>query len=211
MNIETLVVSPFQTNCYLVWKHKEKGAVIIDPGDEDELIVGRLEKLGLNPLAILLTHGHIDHIGAVEAIKKRFHIPLYVGQGEEELLSSPSANGAALLGYQISCPSPDHSLGDGEVVTIGDMEFSVFATPGHSPGGICYFIENCLFCGDTLFAGSIGRTDLPGGDYDQLIESIQKNILTLPENIVCYPGHGPATTVGREKHSNPFLIGGRFV
>jgi glyoxylase-like metal-dependent hydrolase (beta-lactamase superfamily II) len=211
MQIETIVVGPFQVNCYLVWNKGDNSGVIIDPGDEDELILERVKKLGIIPKAILLTHGHADHIAAVSAIKENLNVPLYVGEGDEPLLDSPTKNISAMLGFQIKCPPPDRKLRDGDVISFGALEFTIFSTPGHTPGSVSYFAENGLFCGDALFQGSIGRTDLPGGDYDQLISSIEKSILSLPDDIICYPGHGPSTTVGEEKKSNPFLIGGRFV
>ncbi len=211
MEIEILEVSPFLVNCYLVWSKEDKLGVIIDPGDEDQLILERIGTIDFQPKAILLTHGHADHIAAVEPLKKKLDIPLYIGKGDENMLESPSANVSMMVGLQITCPPADHILEDGNVISFGSLKFSIFSTPGHSPGGICYFIENSLFCGDTLFNGSIGRTDLPGGDYRQLIDSIEKNILSLPDDIICYPGHGPKTTVGYEKKHNPFLTGDRFV
>ncbi|PKK84923.1 MAG: MBL fold metallo-hydrolase [candidate division Zixibacteria bacterium HGW-Zixibacteria-1] len=211
MQIETIVVSPFETNCYLVWSENSRDGVIIDPGDEDERILERIEKQGINPRAVLLTHGHGDHIAAVDQVKKKLNIPLYIGRGDETMLGSPSANVSAMFGFQISCPPADHIISDSDVIKIGPLTFTVFATPGHSPGGVCYFAENILFCGDTLFYGSIGRTDLPGGSFQQLIDSIDRNILTLPDDIICYPGHGPATSVGQERRNNPFLTGNKFV
>ncbi|MFH2035867.1 MAG: MBL fold metallo-hydrolase [Candidatus Zixiibacteriota bacterium] len=211
MIIETIPVSPFETNCYLVAQGVEQDCVIIDPGDEDEKIIRYMEKGKLIPSAILLTHGHGDHIGAVEPLKAKYNLPLYIGKGDEPLLASPSANMSAIFGFNIECPPADHLVSDSDVIRIKNMEFVVFATPGHSPGGVCYYIGNRLFCGDTLFNGSIGRTDLPGGNYSQLINSIQKSILSLPDDIICYPGHGPATTVGEERRSNPFISGQTFV
>ncbi len=211
MEIEILEVSPLQVNCYLVWSKEDKIGVIIDPGDEDEMILERIENNDFQPKAILLTHGHADHIAAVAPLKKKLDIPIYIGKGDEKMLESPSANVSMMFGFQISCPPADHILKDGDVISFGSLEFSIFSTPGHSPGGICYFCKNSLFCGDTLFNGSIGRTDLPGGDYRRLIDSIDKNILSLPDDIICYPGHGPKTTVGNEKKHNPFLAGERFV
>jgi len=211
MEIEILEVSPFQVNCYLIWSKEDKTGVIIDPGDEDELILERIEKNGFEPKAILLTHGHADHIGAVKPIKEKLNIPLYIGKGDEMMLESPSENVSLMFGFKIVCPPPDHILKDSDVIGFGSLKFSVFATPGHSQGGVCYFCEDALFCGDTLFNGSIGRTDLPGGNYRQLIDSIDKNILSLPDDIICYPGHGPKTTVGDERRHNPFLTGNRFV
>lgn len=211
MQIENIVVSPFETNCYLVWDEKGKDGVIIDPGDEEDRILDRVEKNCIRAKAILLTHGHIDHIAAVEPIKKKLGIQLYIGKGDEIMLSSPSANASAFFGSPITCPPADHVVGDNDVVKAGSLTFTVFATPGHSPGGVCYFIGNVLFCGDTLFYDSIGRADLPGGDNQQLIRSIERSILTLPDDVICYPGHGPATTVGQERANNPFLTGNRFV
>nr|MBN2278912.1 MBL fold metallo-hydrolase [candidate division Zixibacteria bacterium] len=211
MKIETISVSSFETNCYLAWAVDNRACAVIDPGDEDERIIERIDQLGLEPGAILLTHGHADHIGAVGPIKDKYGIPLYIGCGDESMLLSPSANISAYFGHQIICPAADEIVGDGDVFKIGSMSFTVIAAPGHSPGGICYFIDKYLFCGDTLFRGSIGRTDLPGGDYSQLIESIDRNILTLPDEVICFPGHGPATTVGEERKGNPFLTGRRFV
>ena len=211
MQIETLAVSPFETNCYLVWSEKDKNGVIIDPGDEDERILDRIEKLGIAAGAILLTHGHADHIAAVKPIKEKLKIPIYIGRGDEAMLESPSANVSTYFGIEITCPPADHVIGDKDIIRFGSLTFSVFATPGHSPGGVCFFAEKYIFCGDTLFNGSIGRTDLPGGNFQQLIDSIDRNILTLPDDIICYPGHGPATTIGQERKNNPFLTGNRFV
>ncbi len=210
MNIETIVVGPFEVNCYLVWEKEDGAGVIIDPGDEDELIAERIAKNDITVKAILLTHGHGDHIAAVEPLKKKYNVPLYIGAGDEELLASPSANVSAMFGHEIVCPPAEHVVSDGDVVKAGSLTFTVFATPGHTRGGICYFGGNNLFCGDTLFNGSIGRTDLPGGNLEQLLKSIETNILTLPDEIKCYPGHGPLTTVGNERKFNPFLNPRRF-
>lgn len=211
MQIKTLVVSPFEVNCYLVWDQARGKCAIIDPGDEDELIIDTIRSNNLTPEAILLTHGHGDHIGAVDPLIKKYDIPLYVGEGEDGLLANPSAEVSAFFGYQIVCPPPDKLLKDKDVIRIGGVDFTVFSTPGHSPGGVCYFAGNSVFCGDTLFYGSIGRTDLAGGSYKVLIDSIEQKLLTLPDDIICYPGHGPSTTIGQERRSNPFLTGNRFV
>ncbi|SYZ74093.1 Beta-lactamase protein [Candidatus Zixiibacteriota bacterium] len=211
MRIETITVGPFEVNCYLVFDPAGKNGIIIDPGGDDYKIEEGIDHLGFTPRAILLTHGHGDHIAAVEALKKRFHLPLYVGRGDEPLLASPSANISAYFGFEITCPPADFTLNDNDVVDISGLKFSVFATPGHSPGSVCYFANKFLFCGDVLFNGSIGRTDLPGGSYQQLIDSIDRSILSLPDDIICYPGHGPITTVGSERKNNPFLTGRHFV
>jgi len=211
MHIETIIVSPFETNCYLVYEDGRNSCVIVDPGDEDDLIQDRAGELGIVPKAILLTHGHADHIAAVKPIKEKLNIPIYIGRGDEGMLESPTENVSVYFGYKITCPPADFIVRDGEVITIDSMRFTVFATPGHSRGGVCYFADKFLLCGDTLFYGSIGRTDLPGGNYQLLLDSIDRSILTLPDDIICYPGHGPATTVGEERRNNPFITGRRFV
>ena len=207
MKLETLVVGPYEVNCFLYYDEQNGDGVIIDPGADHERIEHAVAKAGFEPSAILLTHGHGDHIAAVEAVKSRYDIPLYVGAGEEELLKNPSANVSAMVGHPIVAPEADIILNDEQLITIGSITFKVLATPGHSPGGICYLDErnNRLFCGDSLFWGSIGRTDLPGGSLEVLLKSIRSKILTLPDTIVCLPGHGPQTTVGAERVSNPFL------
>jgi len=210
--VTTIVVGAFMVNCYLYWDDKTGDGVIIDPGDEGSVIVDTVRKAGFTPRGILLTHGHVDHIAAVAQVKEEFDIPLYVGRGEEALLADPAANASIMLDEPITVPEPEFLLRDEEEVKIGSLAFRVLATPGHTPGGICYLDETggLLFCGDTLFQGSIGRYDLPGGSYPQLIESIQNKLLKLPNEIVCFSGHGPRTTIGAERNSNPFLIGGYF-
>lgn len=211
LEIKTLVVSPFEENCYLVWEPEHHSGVIIDPGDEDELIISQVEKNGFEPQAILLTHGHGDHIGAVKPLKEKYDIPIYIGKGDAPMLQSPSENVSAVFGYEIVCPPADHLVSDGDVIGFGKMKFTVIDTPGHSRGGVCYHIDRFLFCGDTLFKNSVGRTDLLGGDYETLIASIDKKLLPLPDDLICFPGHGPATTIGEERRNNPFISGRRFV
>lgn len=212
MKLTTVVVGPFAVNCYLFWDESTGDGIIIDPGAEADLIKDTITEAGFTPRAILLTHGHGDHIAGVEDIKNHYDIPLYVGDGEQELLASPSANVSAMIGTPIIAPEPDHLVTDEQLISCGSVALKVLATPGHSPAGVCYLHESegVLFCGDTLFAGSIGRTDFPGCSYEKLIESILNKILKLPDAIVCFPGHGPSTTVGAERASNPFLIGGSF-
>jgi len=186
--------------------------VIIDPGDDSDVIIDEVRKAGFVPKAILLTHGHVDHIVAVEAVKAEFSIPLVAGRGEKQLLAEPSLNFSTYHDAPVSLTNLEKLCDDEEIVSFGSLALRVLATPGHTPGGVCYLSETdgILFCGDTLFQGSIGRTDLPGGDTDVLLESIQRKILTLPDAIICYPGHGPRTTVGTERGGNPFLTGAYF-
>ena len=212
MKLTTLVVGPFEVNCYLYQDEQTNDGIIIDPGASEELIFESVESMGLVPKAILLTHGHGDHIAAVEAVKDRYQVPLYIGEGEAELLANPSANVSAMFGQPIVAPEADHVVCDEQLITFGSISLKVLATPGHTIGGVCYLDEReaNLFSGDTLFWGSVGRTDLPGGSAAILIESIRSKILSLPDDITCYPGHGPKTTIGAERSNNPFLTGEYF-
>ncbi len=209
MKIAPLVVSMFESNCFLVYAETGEG-VIIDPGDEADRIIAEIDRLGFMPQMILLTHGHGDHIGAVGELKDKYGIEVLVGKGDEELIEMSNKNFGAMYGVEISCPPPDRFLADGDTVTFGDEQLKVIATPGHSPGGVCFYSGEVLICGDTLFSNSIGRTDLPGGNHAQLIDSIKQKLLILPDETICYPGHGPETTIAHERQYNPFLTGKMF-
>ncbi|OCA92554.1 MBL fold metallo-hydrolase [Pseudobacillus wudalianchiensis] len=209
MNWTQLPLGPLQTNCYIL--SNEKGeCIVFDPGAEGEKLVSWLNENHLRPLAILLTHAHFDHIGAVEQVREAFDIPVYIHKEEAEWLTNPALNGSARFQLgEISGQPADHLLGNEDSLTIGSFSLRLFHTPGHSPGSISYFFEegNAVFAGDTLFMGSIGRTDLPGGNHEQLIRSIHDHLLTLPEEVIVLPGHGPATMIGDEMERNPFLNG----
>lgn len=211
--VETVVVGPFAVNCYVLFDDLSKDSVIIDPGAEPDRILRIIRENEINPRAILLTHGHGDHIAAVADIKKAFDLPVVISGADQALLSNPSANVSALFHTPIIAPDADRLISDEELVTYGTITLRVIGTPGHTAGGVCFLdeTEGNLFCGDTLFAGSIGRTDFPGGSLEQLLDGIKSKLLKLPDSVVCYPGHGPATTIGAERTSNPFLIGGSFV
>jgi hydroxyacylglutathione hydrolase len=213
MELKTVVVGPFEVNCYLYWDGASKDAVILDPGGHENLILEIVASSGTTPRAILLTHGHGDHIAAVGTVKEKMKIPLYLGKGDESLLANPGDLVSSFYGRPVHSPPADFLVTDEQLLAFGTIALRVLATPGHSPGGVCYLDERegVLFCGDTLFHGSVGRTDLPGGSYDQLLESIRTKILTLPDEVVCLPGHGPKTTVGAERNNNPFLKGGYAV
>ena len=213
MELKTVVVGPFEVNCYLYWDAASKDAVILDPGGDENLILEMVASSGSTPRAILLTHGHIDHIAAVGAVKEKLQIPLYIGQADQDLLVNPSDFVSTFYGKPVHSPPADFLVTDEQLLTFGTIALRVLATPGHTLGGVCYLDERegALFCGDTLFYGSVGRTDLPGGSDDQLLDSIRTKILTLPDEIVCLPGHGPKTTVGAERNNNPFLTGGYAV
>ena len=210
MKWEQLPLGPLQTNCYLII-NSENSCLIIDPGEEGSKLINEIEKKNLKPQAILLTHAHFDHIGAVDVIREKYAIPVYIHENEADWLTNPSLNGSTLFfAGQISLkPSGSHLIAGEKKMTIGDFDFEVLETPGHSPGSVSYYFKEGDFIasGDALFQGSIGRTDLNGGSCRSFINSIHNRLLVLPENTVVLPGHGPTTTIRREMDSNPFLNG----
>jgi glyoxylase-like metal-dependent hydrolase (beta-lactamase superfamily II) len=202
--IRRLTVGPVEANCYIVSCGADGKAVVIDPGGDGERILAELDRLNLMVAAVVNTHGHFDHVGANGLLVERTGAPLMIHEAGLPFLRSAAEN-AGFYGLKIEpSPEPARLLSDGDRIGTGEIGLTVIHTPGHSPGGISIFAENFIFTGDTLFAGSIGRTDLPGGDMNTLMESIRK-ILLLDEETIVYPGHGPSTTIGREKRSNPFL------
>lgn len=205
LKYEVIVNGPFQENCYLVWDDASKQAVFIDPGDEPQRLAEAASSRGLEVVGIFNTHGHIDHAGAVVEVQKRFDVPFAMHPDDAVLLDSMPEQ-AALFGLpRMEIPTVDRRLSDGELFNVGEHTGKVIHTPGHSPGGVCFAFEDFVFVGDTLFAGSIGRTDLPGGSYETLIDSIKSKLLVLRAELPALPGHGPATTIGLEKERNPFL------
>lgn len=209
MQVESFVLGPVMTNCYLVYKEKGESGLVIDPGTGAEEVVRRIQTLNLNIEAILLTHAHFDHIGGLEEVRAATGAPVYVHPQEAEWLLEPELNGSTLFPVEeVRCRPAEKTVEGGEQLTLLGETFSVFHTPGHSPGSVSYRAGNFIFSGDVLFSGSIGRTDLPGGDYKTLMQTIDQVIMELPEETVVYSGHGPVTTVGREQDTNPFVIGG---
>ena len=204
MIVKRLEVGPFASNCYIIGSESNKEGVIIDPGADTKEILKNVNKLGLNIKFIVLTHGHIDHTGALKEIKDATGAEVAIHADEAESLQDRSL--AAMFGLSYSPPPPpDRLLQGGDSLDIGDLHFQVLHTPGHSPGCICLLGEGVVFSGDTLFNYGIGRTDLPGGNYSQLMDSIHTKLMVLPDGTVVYPGHGPETTIGAERQGNPFL------
>jgi hydroxyacylglutathione hydrolase len=209
MHIETFVLGDFQTNCYCVRADSaKKECILIDPGLHPFTMIQQLQKHHVVPEAVVLTHGHIDHIAGLEQVRKQWpKTKVYIHKDDAAMLTDANENLSALAGT-IFQARPAEVILDGQTqIQAAGMEFEVFHTPGHTPGGICLYIasEGIAFVGDTLFAGSVGRTDFPNGDYDQLMESIQTKLLKLPDTTKVYTGHGPETTIGNEKRHNPFL------
>ncbi len=206
MKIECRSQPPFYKNGYLIYFENENAAAIIDPGDEAYSLLNLAQEKQLTIEYILLTHAHIDHIIGVKAIKNATEA-LIMLHPEDEFLYEGLEDQAEWFGYPAeSAPPIDKYLHDNQILNIGEHHIKIIHTPGHSPGSVSFLIENNLFCGDTLFEGSIGRTDLEGGDYDKLIQSIKRKLFILPDDTIVYPGHGSPTTIGREKMFNPFLI-----
>jgi hydroxyacylglutathione hydrolase len=194
-------------NCYIAGDEATRDAFVIDPGDEPERILDRLRALDLRPTAIVNTHAHFDHILAVDAVRRATGAPFWIHEAERPTLREGPARAKLLFGLDLPpSPVPDRWLVDGERISAGGLTLTVRHTPGHSPGGVCLLGDGFAFVGDTLFAGSIGRTDLPGADAETLLASIARVLLPLPDETVCWPGHGPATTIGHEKRTNPFLL-----
>jgi len=206
--VEKLVVGPYASNCYIVGSQSNKDGMIIDPGDEAKRILKKVKGLKLDIKLIVLTHGHIDHTGALKEVKEATGAEVTVHTDDAQSLGRGGSLVSVLmpgLSYPTP-PPPDRLLKDGDSIDIGDLHFLVLHTPGHTSGGICLLGEGVVFSGDTLFNYGIGRTDLPGGNYSQIMNSLQTKLMTLPDDTIVYPGHGPRTTIGAEREGNPFLV-----
>ncbi len=216
MKIDYLILGDYETNCYVLRKEslglRENDAaqdcLVIDPGLEAGDLLEFLDEQKINPVAVLLTHGHIDHIAGLAVLRSRFpEIKVYIHNLDAEMLTEPSINLSAMTGSAFVTEAEDASLKEGEIIDLAGVKLLVLHTPGHTPGGISLYSkeDGVAFVGDTLFADSIGRTDFPGGSMSQLLASVREKLFTLPEETQVYPGHGPATTIAAEKAHNPFF------
>ncbi|WP_458110743.1 MBL fold metallo-hydrolase [Bacillus sp. PK6-013] len=209
MKWRRMPLGPIQTNAYIL-SHDDGTCLIIDPGNESGKLNAYIKENGLKPLAVLLTHAHFDHIGAVDNVRKEWNIPVYVHKNEAEWLTDPSLNGSALLtGQTITAEKADHLIEEEGDLKIGSFTLRMLFTPGHSPGSVSYYAEeeNLIVSGDVLFKGGVGRTDLPGGNQKVLMDSIHQKLLTLPEETLVLSGHGPETDIATEQEQNPFING----
>ncbi|ADL08117.1 MBL fold metallo-hydrolase [Thermosediminibacter oceani] len=205
MFVKRLQVGPLASNCYVLADEHCKKAAIIDPGANPEIILEVVNKEGFEVDYIILTHGHADHIGAVREIKQSTGSKVAIHEKDAKMLLSPEENLSSYMGCGFTQPAADVELRGDENLQIGDIILEVIWTPGHTPGSICVKAGNLLFTGDTLFAGSVGRTDFPGGSYRELLNSIKTKLLVFDDDVRVLPGHGPESTIGGERATNPFL------
>lgn len=210
LNVRTYPLGYIQTNCYVV-SNAVKKCLIFDPGGDADRLIQELKRSNLKPVAILLTHAHFDHIGAVEQVRETYNIPVYIHTAEKKWLTDPAKNGSSRYAEipSIICKEADYLIEEEKELEIEGFTLNMYHTPGHSPGSLTFYFEEDAFAivGDTLFQNSVGRTDLPGGNNAELMKSIHSKLLTLPDSTIIYPGHGPATTPADEMETNPFLNG----
>lgn len=208
MKYLTMMLGPISTNCYIVYDSDSRDAMVIDPAWDFERIDGALKEHNLKLQLIYLTHGHADHIGALQEMRNYYDVPVYIGAGDVDLISNSKNNLSLFMGKKIECTSPDHIVHEGDTIQVGSLSFKVLETPGHTPGGTSLYGCGVVFSGDTLFRYSVGRTDLYGGSTQQLIDSINGKLMGLPDDTTVLTGHGPATRIGDERNTNPYLDGG---
>ena len=212
MILEMLTVGPFQENCYIIGDEDSGTGAVIDPGEEAARIAMAVEQTRLEIGSIIVTHAHIDHVGAVAALVDEYACPVLMHAEAEPMLNQLPTQ-ALMMGLRFGkVPTVDRYIDDEEVLEVGDLRLRSLYTPGHAPGHLAFYVEDedLVLSGDALFAGSVGRVDLPGGSMEVLMRSIEERLLTLPDETIVYSGHGPRTTIGDERVSNPFLQGGMF-
>ncbi len=204
--LQSMVLGMVGTNCYLLINTETKETVLFDPADDGKKIVSYLDREGLKPVAILLTHGHFDHIMGAPEVAGHFNIPVYAHTSEQEILKSSQLNACGMIGKHFVMEA-DRLVSDGEILNLAGVDITVLHTPGHTQGGVSYFIKelNVVMCGDTLFEGSVGRTDLPTGSMGTLVRSIGEKLFVLDDDVTALPGHGGQTTIGWEKKHNPYI------
>jgi len=203
--VHQMSVGPLQVNCFIVACRSTGEAAVIDPGGDGERILHVAEKAGVRIRKVINTHGHFDHIGANQHIVEMTDAELLIHADDLPLLQKASDH-AKVYGLSVAAsPEPDRLLDQGDAFQVGALDFNVFHVPGHSPGSICLLAEGHLFVGDVLFSGSIGRTDLPGGDFESLVKGVRERLFALPDETIVHPGHGPDTTIGRERRIHPFV------
>jgi len=207
MIIKMLTVGPFAANCYIVGSPTTKQGMVIDPGAEAETILKTVQQTGLCISIIVITHAHIDHVGAIREVQEKTNAQFAIHEAEKGFALSAPMRMLTSLGMSPvkSPPRPDRLLKDGDRIDLGDLHFEVLHTPGHSAGGICLSGHGVVFSGDTLFNLGVGRTDFPGMSHQRLMKSIREKLMVLPDETIVYPGHGPPTTIGDERRGNPFL------
>jgi len=203
--IRRLVVGPLEVNCYLLICPRTRQCICVDPGGDPEAIMGEVERKEAVVKWILLTHGHADHAAAAPKVSSLTGAPVLLHKADWPLVSDPAGNQPLGLGLLLKPFEPQGKLVEGQVIRAGEIEVQILHTPGHTPGSVSLLFGQVLICGDLLFAGSVGRTDLPGGDFDLLLRSIREKIAPLPDGTLILPGHGPKTTVGQERRGNPFF------
>lgn len=210
LQIAVVPVTPFQQNCALIWDKESKNGVVVDPGGDIGSILSAIDETGINVERILITHGHIDHVGAAMELKEQLGVKIIGPHRDDEEMCARIEDQAEMFGVggQYRNVTPDQWLEEGDTVDVGGFEFEVLHCPGHAPGHVVFFCKEISFIhvGDVLFAGSVGRTDLPGGNHEDLIQSIKSKLLPLGDDVQFICGHGPGSTIGKERVSNPFLV-----
>lgn len=204
MVVQILSVGPMEANCYILGCEETRTAMVIDPGSDAARILSVISSHNLRVRFIVNTHAHVDHIAANSDLKEKTSASLCIHSADADILLDPQKNLSFFAGIPVSSPVPDRLLEDGDILEAGTLHLKVMHTPGHSPGSICLLGGKCIFTGDLLFAGGIGRYDFPGSSYTTLMSSLRK-VITLDDGFVVYPGHGPVTTIGDERRTNPFL------
>lgn len=207
IQVKQIVTGPIEENCYLIYN--DQHILIVDPGNDAENIKKEIENLSLDVTAILITHAHYDHIGALEEIREFYHVPVYISPIEQSWLTNPELNLSGLMRHDdipdVRCQPAEFEFENYQSYTLGDMTFKVVPTPGHSPGSLSFIFDHFVITGDALFSGSIGRTDLPFGNSDDLLNAVKNELFTLPDEFKAYPGHREPTTIRKEKRTNPFF------